>query len=549
MIKSLNIKNYAIIDDLNIEFYKGFNVFTGETGAGKSIILTALSYLVKGKADSSLIASGKDKAVIEGVFSVDDYMIPLLNEADIDYDDELIIRRTISLDGRNTIKINENSVTLSFLNKLFDEHIDIHSQKDSQFLLNKKNHLYLLDKYCRNEQLIDSYLLYYQQYIAAQREYDEIIHKTIDNAELDYLKHNYDELINADLKLDEEKQLEINEKRYKSSEKILNNLNSAIEIYENTHGIYDSLDNLIKLLNLDDEFISEVRNNLNDISYSLADNMDKLKQLFNKLNDNDINIDQIEERLFLYSRLKRKYQKNTEELINYIQDLKNQIAFIEDRDVVLKDKLNTVNELKKKCEEKAELIHQNRLANAAKLEKEVQNNCLDLLLNDIRFSISINQTSLNSQGYDDIEFLISLNKGEQLKPLRNVASGGEISRVMLALKTVFAKLSECSLLIFDEIDSGVSGKVALAMGYKIAKISLATQVLVITHLAPVAACADHHFYIYKDESNNKTHTNIRLLNNEEIIKELAYVSTAETSDISINAARELYNTAQEAKSQ
>ena len=227
MLKSLYIKDYAIIDELNIEFDEGFNVFTGETGAGKSIIVGALSYLIRGKADPSVIRSGAEKAVIEGVFSVEDYMKEALDEAEIDYDDDLIVRRVISRDNRNTIKINQYTVTLNYLIQLFDEHIDIHSQKDSQYLLNRKNHLKLLDQYAGNETLNDEYRNRYKAYRDAAKEYDELVSHTYNDAELEYYRFDLDELEKAGLDQNEEEELQKKEHRYKSAEKYISEIGRA----------------------------------------------------------------------------------------------------------------------------------------------------------------------------------------------------------------------------------------------------------------------------------------------------------------------------------
>ena len=542
MLKSLNIKNYAIIDNLNIDFEKGFNAFTGETGAGKSIIVGALTYLIKGKADTSIIRTGEDKAIIEGVFDIDDYMKDMLDQADIDYDDELIVRRIISKDNKNSIKINQTSVTLQFLSDLLSDHIDVHSQKDSQYLLNKKNHLLLLDRYFNNQYLLSEYYIKYSEYTKLLNEYNELLNNTYNESEIDYIKYDLKELDDANLNVDEEIELLSKEKRYKDSEKYINALNTAISIYEDDNSVKDRLNTLIKELNIDDESINQIQNNIENSYYSLNDEVSKLKDILYSLTDSDVNIEYIEERLYLYSKLKRKHALDTQGLINKRQELKDKLQFFEDKDLVLNEKLNAVNKAKNESLVIANKIHEIRVSNGSMLEKDIINQCNDLMLNNVNFKVSINTVELNKKGIDDIEFFISLNKGEELKPLKNVASGGEISRLMLALKTIFTKLSECSLVIFDEIDTGVSGKVALAMGKKMKTISKDVQTLSITHLAPVAACADNHYYIYKTDNSN---TRVKKLDYNERIEELANISSTEKTDNSISAAKELYKLGQE----
>ena len=546
MLKSLYIKNYAIIDEINIEFDEHFNVFTGETGAGKSIIVGALSYLTKGKADPSIIKSGSDKAIIEGVFSIDEYMKELLDEADIEYDDEIIVRRVISKDNHNSIKINQCSVTLNFLIELFNEHIDIHSQKDSQYLLNKKNHLTLLDKYINDPSLFEQYRNEYKLYHDCLKEYDDLLNNTYNEADLDYYKFDLKELEDSNISLDEEEELSQKEKRYKSSEKYLTTLNNSINLFEADSGIKDNLSLLIKELNLDDETVEDVKNNLNDLYYRLDDEINRLKDILNSFNDEDINIEYIEERLYNYSRLKRKHNLDTQGLINKKEELKERIKFFEDKDYILNEKKKQLDLLHEKALKTANEIHSLRIDKALNLEKDIISQCDDLMLNNVEFKVDIKQNDeLNINGIDDVEFYISLNKNQELKPLKNIASGGEISRLMLALKTVFTSLSDTSLVVFDEIDTGISGKTGLAVGIKMAQIAKNTQVIAITHLASVAACASSHFYIYKQDSESDTKTLIKLLNKEEIINELAYISSTDNSKLALQAAKELYESAQE----
>ena len=546
MLKSLYIKNYAIIDEITIEFNSGFNVFTGETGAGKSIIVGALSFLIKGKADPSIIRTGHDKAIIEGVFSLEDFMKPMLDEADIEYEDELIVRRTISKDNHNTIKINQCSVTLNFLSQLFGEHIDIHSQKDSQYLLNRKNHLILLDKYAGSDTLLKQYRNAYKEYASAAKEYEELINNTYNETDLDYYRFDLNELDSANIDPEEEKQLNSKEKIYKSAEKYLSVLKSSDELYNGEDGIKEKLSTLFRNLTIDDERINEIKTNIENLYYSLNDEVDKLSAILDSFNDEDLNIEYIEERLYLYSKLKRKYATDTEGLIAKRDELKEKIAFFEDKDIVLAEKKRNCDKLKAEALEIAKTLHKLREAKAISLQNDIIRHCNDLMLNNVNFTVRIeNKDNLDNNGIDDIEFYISLNKGEEPKPLRNIASGGEISRLMLALKTVFTSLSETMLIVFDEIDTGVSGKVALAIGQKMSSIAQKTQVLTITHLAAVAACASDHYYIFKNDDEGYSKTMIRKLNLSEIINELAVISSSELSESSIKAAEELYSTAQE----
>ncbi len=545
MLKSLRIKNYAIINDLSIEFEDGFNVFTGETGAGKSIIVGALTLLLKGRSDSSLIKEGSDKAIIEGVFSIDDPDLKKeLDDNDIEYDDDLIVKRVISRDNKNSIKINQSSVTLNYLSELLSKYVDIHSQKDSQYLFVKANQLDLLDKYASNGDLLDEYHSLYKKYLDVKKEYDELLNNTYNEREIEFYKFDYDELNNANLSLNEEEKLESLEKRLKESEKYLNVLNTAISIYDEDSGLKEHFYNLINSLSINDDRISKIKDDIDSLYYSLEDKIDELKNILNEFNNEDLNLDKIEERLFIYAKLKRKHKTDVEGLVKLKDDLKAKIALFNDRDIVLAEKQKEVDSAYKNAYNLALKISDNRKGKAKQLENEIMNEVKDLLLNNCAFNIQINECELNSNGMDDVEFYVSMNKGESLKPLKNAASGGEISRLMLALKVAFSKVSKTDLLILDEIDTGVSGKVALLMGEKIAKIAKNCQVLCITHLAPVAACAKAHFYIYKEDDNNQTATKIKQLSHDEIIHELASISSTLVNENALKTANDLYENAQ-----
>lgn len=545
MLKSLYIKNYAIIDEITIDFSNGFNVFTGETGAGKSIIVGALSFLIQGKADLSIIKSNENKAIIEGIFSIEEYMKPILDEASIEYDDELIVRRVIAKDGHNTIKINQCGVTLNFLQELLSEHIDIHSQKDSQFLLNKKNHLFLLDKYANTENELKEYSSKYSVYQKELNEYNDLLNNTYNEAELDFYKFDLDELKNANLKVEEEKELEEKENRYKQAEKYISSLSNSISLFDSEDGIKERLNMLLKNLTFDDNDIETCRNKIEEIYYSLDEEINNIKRILNTFTDSDLDINQVEERLYLYSKLKRKHNTNVEGLLDKQRQLQEKIDFFENKDIVLNEKKKVVDGLYNECLQIANKIHDLRINKATELEKNVLKQTQDLVLNNVNFKIDFKQRDLSINGIDDVEFFVSMNKGEELKPLKNVASGGEISRLMLALKTIFTSLSNTSLIIFDEIDTGVSGAVGLAMGQKMAQIAKDTQLISITHLASVAACASSHYLIYKKDNDISTNTYVKKLDYDEIINEISRISSADLSLAAVCAARELYANAQE----
>ncbi len=546
MLKSLRIKNFAIIDDIQIDFEKGFNVFTGETGAGKSIIVTALSYLFKGRSDSSLIRNGYDKAIIEGVFDIDDlYLKQELDNQDIEYDGQLIVKRVIDKDNHNSIKINESSITLNFLNELLSKYVDIHSQKDSQYLFNVSNQLVVFNRYCQIDDKLSTYKKLYDNYLRIKHEYDDLLNNTYNEREIEFFKYDLDELEKANITIDEETKLLELEKQLKSKEKYLSVLNNSINVYKKDGGISEGLYELTNCLNINDEKIVSIKDKIDDLKYQLDDEVSKLEDILDSINDVDYNLEEIEERLYVYSKLSRKHKTDTKGLIDLLSDLKAKVASFEDRDTVISEKEKELDKAYKNAYELAKEISDIRKKKAIILSKDIKKETDDLLLNNCIFKVDVKEKELSSNGIDSIEFLISMNKGEDLKPLKNVASGGEVSRLLLALKAVFVKLTNTDLLILDEIDTGVSGKVGLLVGEKIAKIAKDCQVLCISHLAAVAACASSHYYIYKEDVDNVTCTKIKKLEQNEIINELANISSTSNDENALKAAKDLYIKAQE----
>ena len=331
----------------------------------------------------------------------------------------------------------------------------------------------------------------------------------------------------------------------KSKEKYLSVLNNTINIYKQDGGVSELLYELVNNLNINDDKIVSIKDKINFLKYQLDDEVSKLEDILDSINDVDYNLEEIEERLYVYSKLSRKHKRDTQGLIDLLADLKAKVASFEDRDRVIADKEKDLDKAYQNAFKLAKEISVIRKEKAVILSKDIKKETDDLLLNNCIFKVDIKEKVLSSNGIDDIEFLISMNKGEDLKPLKSVASGGEVSRLLLALKAVFVKLTNTDLLILDEIDTGVSGKVGLLVGEKIAKIAKECQVLCISHLAMVAACANAHYYIYKEDINDITCTKIKKLKQDEIIKELANISSTSNDDNALKAAKDLYIRAQE----
>lgn len=538
MLKSLYITNYALIDELSIDFAAGFNVFTGETGAGKSIIIGALAMLLKGRSDPSIIKSGKDKATIEGIFVTEDKeLINILEDNDIDCDGEIIIRRTIGKD-RSSIRINGVAVTLGFVSDLSVRLLDIHSQRDSIYLLDNRKQLALLDRFANSD--LSAYKVAYQKLQTARAEYEHVLNEELSERELEYLQYDLQELIDADLKAGEEEQLSQLELAYNNASRYQQAFAQALELYKGDGGIKEKFYDLLNALApIETKEIIESKALLDDLYYNLEDVLERIEGFASAFQEDAIDIEKIQERLFTYAKLKRKHKTDTEGLLALRAELAAKLARFEQRDDIIANKRIAFEEAQAVAQRLADELSALRRAKALELRDLVLAQTADLMLKNCSFMIAFNKKELQADGQDDIEFQVAMNIGEPLKSLKNTASGGEISRLMLAIKTVFAAYQHLEMMVFDEIDTGVSGKVASAVGRKMQEIAKHTQVLCITHLAPVAACGSTHFYIYKSSDDTSTRTDVKVLNEAERLEELAQMASGSLSNESLAAAKEL----------
>ncbi len=552
MLMTLNVKNFAIIDNISIDFTEGFTVLTGETGAGKSLIIDAISLLFGERASNDLIRYGEQKATIEGVFSnYDKKIIELLDEYNIEYDENdcLIIKRELYTTGKSICKINNQTISLNQLKQISEYIGDIHSQLETFGLINPKNYIsFLRDE--EIDQLLEEYNNNLKSYRKLLSDIKELENKISENSlKEDYLRYQLKELENANLSLDEEQLLNNELKILSNSEKMKSLILSIKEIYSDSDilgHIYETISSFEKLSNYDERFI-ELKKIVEDAYYNLED-ISNSKLLNNSSYDFDENrFNEINERLNLYSDLKRKYKKSISELIEYYKSIKEDLENIGNYEFIsqeLNKKMvlslqNTLNIAKK--------IRIKRKENALLIEEAIKNHLLDLQLNNARFEIFFNeinddltQPTFLKDGIDTIDFMVSFNKGEPLKSLSKTASGGELSRFMLAMKTILGDKLPMQTKIFDEIDSGVSGSIAYSIGKKLVSISKNSQVLCITHLPQVACLAKNHYKISKINDGNRTYTKITLLNFEERVYEIAsMISNGNVTEISIKYAEEL----------
>lgn len=544
MIKQLTIKNLAIIDDITIDFEDGFNVLTGETGAGKSIIIDAISLIFGARANNEIIAHGKDSAFISVCLYLNDELANYIyTNYDIDVKEECIITRTLSNTSRSSCKINGIIVPLHVLNELSSLLIDISSQNESQYLFNHKNHLSLLDKYIESyvPSFKEKYQVLFQKYNEVNNSLKEIKSKSIDEGQLEFLEYKYNELKDYNYSVEDVYAINKEYKDLSSRSSNVAELESIIDLLDNDNsGVNNSLYQVVKALAKlsSNETLNDYYEKFNSLYLDLYDLSDDFKRQFGDDSIDYDRIDYLSNEITKINRLKRKY--NVDDILAYKNSLKVQIEEINNKEIIISKMEKQLNELKEKAMVEANKISSLRNKYALKLSDDVKNELNDLYLLDAKFIVNFENVELNKNGIDDVEFYMSANKGVPARPLIKVASGGEVSRIMLGLKAVFSKLSMVDTIIFDEIDTGVSGKVAYSMGKKMQKISKSAQVLSITHLPQVAALSDYHYYIYKISDDKSTKTIVKSLNDLEKEHEVARLLSADNiSDSFINAAKEL----------
>lgn len=534
MLRSLYIKNFILVDELSLEFNDGFNVFTGETGAGKSIIIDAISLLSRKKANASYLKDNSKSALIEAVFDVDFTMANILNDALIDYDDSIVISREIKVDGKSVYRFNNRIVNGILVNDLLKDIIDIHSQHDNQYLLNKNKHIDLLDKFI-DTSLLESLKESYQKYFQLNKELASNLDEKYNDNDLDYLNFVIDEIEKANLNVNEEEDLLQIEQKYNLIKDNLSNYQEIKNLYDDY--IYPHLYEVIKLIrNFKNPQFEEV---LNEASINIEDVINELTRLVNSYEVDEDTINNVQARLYQISRLKNKYGKDIKAVLQTLNDAKKRVDMINNRQEYLDAKQKEVDLAYAEFEKIAMVVHEKRCREALKLENRIIENLSDLMLDKARFKIDIQPTNASSKGLDSVEFLISLNPGMDLAPLQKIASGGELSRLMLGLKTIFTSVTNIKTIIFDEIDTGVSGKAASAIGNKMKLLSHTTQVFAITHLPIVASYADDQYKVYKEIIDDITVSNIHKLNAEERLQELALMTSGEINNQSLNVAKSL----------
>lgn len=546
MLKSLFISSFVIIDQTTVDFDEGMTALTGETGAGKSIIINALEQLCGARASSSLVRKGSKKAVIEGVFDMNDSIQKILDELNIDGDDDLIITKEILDNGRSTIKINYRTVTNSALKQVAPYLLDIHSQYQTQEIFNVKNHLKILQSFMnhQDDSLLSEYHKHYFEYKKISQKIKKLEQEDLSDERIEYYQKQYDELKDFEYtdeiidQLEEELRMM---KNYESMHKYMTDFNEAMS---GKQGALNQINDALSALGHmnDTESFSALYDEFYNQYYSMQDIVDRIGTAFDSIDFDEYRFNELQEELFTIHRLQRKYGYSVDDIYQAQTELKEKLDAALNREDVLADlnkqKDQAYHEAYQIASKLTSLREEQGLIFVDTLEKELK----DLYLPDAKLKVDIKECSLSDTGKDDITFMVSMNKGQAFTPLNETASGGEISRLMLAIKTITMNQNQMNTLVFDEIDTGVSGKVADAIGLKMHSISLNNQVLCITHLPQVAIHADHHYAIKKSSHDEETYSTLAVLSEDERIEEIAKmlsgdVVTAEAID---NAKRLLH---------
>lgn len=553
MLNQLSVRNVAVIDKLDINCHDGVSVLTGETGAGKSIIIDSINMILGDRANKELVRYGTDKAVVQAVFDAPKSVINILEENDIDVEDEtVIITRQVTKEGKSVARINGMVVTLNILREISDRLINIHGQHDNQALLTPIRHITFLDAYADNEEYINRY----KDILSKKREIEKKISSLeMDEQEkmqrIDLLEYQVNEIKKASLEKGEEDDLREQRDIYTNAEQITKSVNEAyMNLYEGDEiqsaydGISIAVNEISQISDLNPQ-LKSIYDTLNEIMYSLEDTAHEIKEFGETVEFDEQTLNEIEERLDLISRLKRKYGNSIEEILEYLKKAEselNDIKLSDERTNELKEELKNIT---KELKEKGNVLTQRR-ENAAKvLEENIEKSLHELNMEKSKFKVSIeNDGTFYDNGMDKVEFLISTNPGEPLKPLVKIASGGELSRVMLAIKSILADSDGVDTMIFDEIDTGVSGKAAMSIAKKLAVIAKNKQVICITHLPQLTAMADNHYLIQKNTDGEMASTTLKELDEEGRELELArIIDGGEVTELALSHAKQMLENA------
>ena len=547
MLINLYIENYVLFDKQNLNFKDGFISLTGDTGAGKSLIIDALAYLCGQRLKSNISKDSSKNTYIEGTFTfTNEKTLSILHEHGIEVEDVVIVSRDITPQGKSISRINGRSVTLSLLKDVFDGELDIHSQRDTQYLLDKNMHMNLLDSYSGHGDLLELTNNSFRKYNSIKKEIEELENSVFNEDEIAFIKTQIKEIDKINPNEEEYNNILLRVSEINAYDNIFKALSTPQDSFSKRDGVLDLLyesKNSLEALDGYVEYI-DLKDRINTLYLEVEDLNTELSKAVSSLSFDEYELNNLEERLFEINQIVKRFGGSFTIFNERYDEMLKKVEAFESKDIVLFELNKELNKSEQTYIKYANELSKSRQEQIINLESDVMSHLADLQLENANFKISIKEKNYGKDGIDEIEFLVSMNKGFDLEPLVKVASGGELSRLMLGLKVVFSKLFGVSTVIFDEIDTGVSGSVALSIGYKMHELSETTQVFAVTHLAQVAACSDSHFYVEKDNTKDIGHTSIEELEEESFIEKLALMSTGVISDASLEASRELYHNAQ-----
>ncbi|WP_225743614.1 DNA repair protein RecN [Marinilactibacillus sp. Marseille-P9653] len=558
MLQALHIQNFAIIQELSLDFNQGMTVLTGETGAGKSIIIDAVGLLAGGRGSAEFVRYGTKKCLLEGQFLLNENkeVMRLLDKHAIDSDDQVVmIQREIHATGRNVCRINGSIVTIAVLREIGNAMIDIHGQNEHQELMDSESHIELLDQYGNSklETSKNRYQMLFKEYKKVKKEQNNWQYNEREFAQrLDILKFQVEEISDAQLEDNEEESLKEEEQKLSNHQSIveaLSNSYKALQGDEDSSGldsVGQAMDIMSSIESMDEKF-KQIYDTLSSAFFQIQEASSEIYNEMDSLEYDEERLNEIEERLNLIQQLKRKYGTSISEIKTFLQNAVDELEKIENREGQMDHLNKRVVELESKLLEEGKALSTLRRQTALKLEKAIHEQLKELFMDKVVFEVqflrdikAFRMDSAHDNGLDKIEFYVSTNPGEPLKPLVKVASGGELSRMMLAMKTVFSKEQGITSIIFDEVDTGVSGRVAQAIADKIYSVAFHSQVLCITHLPQVAAMADQHLYISKVIVEDRTSTHVEQLADKDKISEVArMLAGSEITKLTMDTANEL----------
>ena len=536
MLLEISIKNFAIIEEISLNFEKGMTVLTGETGAGKSIIIDAMNMMLGSRATTDVIRHGAPKAEIEGLFAVESnrHLTALFEEQGLEWTDELIIRREILQNGRSVSRINGQMVNLSVLKAVGQHLVDIHGQHDQEELMRSQLHITMLDEFgdaaffqtkAAYRQTFEDYKRLRKQVVELQRNQQE------NKARIEMLEFQIAEIEAAALEVDEDLRLEQERQRLLNHKMIADTLTNAYtmldaEEFSSLANVRSAMNDLESIEEYDPTY-KELSSQLSETFYALEDITKRLEDVVDGLEFDGNRLMQVESRLDLIHSITRKYGGQVKDVLEYLAQITKEYSLLTGSDLSSEDLEKELKRLEKSLVTLAQDLSDQRHTLAQALENEIQQELADLYMDKARFQVRFSKAKFNREGNEAVEFYISTNPGEDFKPLVKVASGGELSRLMLAIKSAFSRKEGKTSIVFDEVDTGVSGRVAQAIAAKIHKIGQNGQVLAISHLPQVIAAADYQFYIEKISDEHSTVSTVRLLNREERIEEIAKMLAGE----------------------